>query len=211
MNEKILEGYHATAIKNIESIMNNGFIESKASKGHWLGRGIYFFENLYYAVEWEIIGVIKHNNVNNYNEVKNNCGILMVDLDVENYKVIDFSEPQGYVIFERLLQIIKKYYSKEKYEDILNKGYAYMIKVLEELERQNNVKYISRYDIICAVYPKYITKQKKNLPGNFISCVQKQICVKNEKTIKKISELKHSDITKGIFNLIINNRGDKDD
>lgn len=71
MNEEILLGYHATDIKNIESIINDGFVESKASKGHWLGRGIYFFENLYYAVEWEIIGVIKQ-DIADYKELTKN-------------------------------------------------------------------------------------------------------------------------------------------
>lgn len=210
MNEKTLEGYHATSKENIQAIIENGFIESKANRGHWLGKGIYLFENLYYAIEWEIIGVIKH-DITNYDEIKQKCGILIVDLDIDNYNIIDFSEPQGYAIFERLLQLIKANYSKEKYEDILDKGYAYIIKVLENLEKQNNVKYISRYDIICAVYPKYITKQKTHLPGDFIHCVQKQICIKNKEAIKNIYELEHSDMTKGIFDLITNNRGEKND
>ena len=105
MNEKIIVGYHATSKENIESILKNGFIESEASKGHWLGKGIYLFENLYYAIEWEILGVIK-SDINDYNIIKKTCGILVIDLDIENDKVIDFSEPQGYVIFEHLLQII---------------------------------------------------------------------------------------------------------
>ena len=210
MNEKTLEGYHATSKENIQLIMKNGFIESKASIGHWLGKGIYLFENLYYAIEWEIIGVIKH-DITDYNEIEQKCGILIVDLDIDNYNIIDFSEPQGYAIFECLLQLIKANYSKEKYEEILNKGYAYIIKILENLEKQNNVKYISRYDIICAVYPKYITKQKTHLPGDFIHCIQKQICIKNKEAIKNIYELEHSDMTKGIFDLITNNRGEKND
>lgn len=210
MNGEILSGYHATDINNIELIKNNGFIESKASKGHWLGRGIYFFENLYYAVEWEIIGVIKH-EVIDYEELTEKCGIIIADLDIENYKVLDLSEPQGYVIFEYLLKIIKENYSKEKYEYILSKGYAYVIKILEQLEIKKNEKYISKFDVVCAAYPKNITKRKTNLPGDFISCVQKQMCVKNSNAIKKVEELKHSDITRGIFNLVKKNRGGKND
>jgi hypothetical protein len=210
MNGEILSGYHATDINNIELIKNNGFIESEASKGHWLGRGIYFFENLYYAVEWEIIGVIKH-EVTDYEELTEKCGIIIADLDMENYKVLDLSEPQGYAIFEYLLKIIKENYPEEKYEYILSKGYAYAIKILEQLEIKKNKKYISKFDVICAAYPKNITKRKTNLPGDFISCVQKQMCVKNPNAIKKVEELQHSDITKGIFNLVKKNRGEKND
>lgn len=210
MNEEILVGYHATSINNIEPIINNGFIESKGSRGHWLGRGIYFFENLYYAVEWEIIGVIKH-DIENYEEITNNCGILMTEINTVDYNVLDVSDPQGYAIFEYLLKVIKENYSEEKYKYILSKGYAYIIKILEQLEKKKKKKYISKFDVICAVYPKNINKKKKNQPGDFISCVQKQICVKNPETIKKIKELEHSEITKGIFNLIKKNRGEKND
>lgn len=210
MNEEILLGYHATDIKNIESIINDGFVESKASKGHWLGRGIYFFENLYYAVEWEIIGVIKQ-DIADYKKKKKKCGIVVAELDKRNYKVLDVSEPQGYAIFEYLLKIIKENYSEEKYNYILSKGYAYIIKILEYLEIKKKKQYLSRFDIICAVYPKNISKIKTNLPGDFISCVQKQICVKNPRAIKKVEELQYSQVTKGIFNLIKKNRGEKND
>ena len=47
---------------------------------------------------------------------------------------------------------------------------------------------------------KNISKIKTNLPGDFISCVQKQICVKNPRAIKKVEELQYSQVTKGIFN-----------
>lgn len=210
MNEEILLGYHATDIKNIESIINDGFVESKASKGHWLGRGIYFFENLYYAVEWEIIGVIKQ-DIADYKELTKKCGIVVAELDKRNYKVLDVSEPQGYAIFEYLLKIIKENYSEEKYNYILSKGYAYIIKILEYLEIKKKKQYLSRFDIICAVYPKNISKIKTYLPGDFISCVQKQICVKNPRAIKKVEELQYSQVTKGIFNLIKKNRGEKND
>ncbi len=209
MNEEILSGYHATDISNIELIINNGFIESKASKGHWLGRGIYLFENLYYAVEWEIIGVIRH-EVTDYKTLTEKCGILAVDIDTKNYEVLDVSEPQGYAIFECLLKKIKENYPKEKYEYILSKGYAYIIKVLEKLEMEKNEKSISEFDVICAVYPKNISKRRTKIPGDFISCVQKQICVKNSKAITKIEELEHSDITKGIFTLVKKNRRGKE-
>ena len=151
MNEKTLTGYHATDINNIELIKKNGFLESKASKGHWLGRGIYFFENLYYAVEWEIIGVIKH-EVTDYEELTEKCGIIIADLDMENYKVLDLSEPQGYAIFEYLLKRIKENYPEEKYEYILSKGYAYVIKILEVTKDLQS--YINRKEEIWKILRK---------------------------------------------------------
>ena len=49
------------------------------------------------------------------------------------------------------------------------------------------------------------------MPGDFISCVQKQICVKNPQAIKTVKELKHNEMTKRMFNLIKKNRGEKND
>ena len=147
----------------------------------------------------------------NYSKIKEKCGILIVDIDVDNANIIDFSEPQGYAVFQCLLNIIKENYSSEKYESILNRGYAYIIKVLEELEKKQKVKYISRFDVICAVYPKELNKKKKNIPSNFITCVQKQICIKNPKVINNIQEMNHSEITRATFNLIKNNRGEIND
>ena len=210
MNEKTMIGYHATQRKNIPLIIENGFKESKVNKGHWLGRGIYLFDNLYFAIEWEILGVQRH-KIKKYKEIEKKCGILVVDIDVEKYNIIDFSEPQGFAIFEKLQNLIKKNYPERKAEEIIERGYAYIINVLENLEKQNKDKYISNFDVICAVYPKYMDKRKKHTTGDFITCVQKQICIKNAKVIKNIKELEHSEMTKGYFDLIIKNRGDISD
>lgn len=208
MNDNILVGYHATTTDNADLILMNGFIESQATKGHWLGKGVYFFDDLYYAIEWGIIGVIKQ-NIKKYKQLTDKCSILISDINTKEYRVIDFSTPQGFAIFQYLLDIIKKNYSDKKYQDIEEKGYAYIIRVLEELEKVKGEEYISGFDVVCAVYPKKIDKKQKNLRGNFISCVQKQICVKNVKTIKNVIKMQYSEITKGIFGLVVQNRGGK--
>lgn len=208
MNDNILVGYHATTTDNADLILTNGFIESQATEGHWLGRGVYFFDDLYYAIEWGIIGVIKQ-NIKRYKQLRDKCSILISDINIREYRVIDFSTPQGFAIFQHLLEEIKKNYPNEKYKAIEEKGYAYIIRVLEELEKAKGEEYISGFDVVCAVYPKKIDKKQKNLPGNFISCVQKQICVKNVKTIENLRKMPYSEITEGIFGLVIQNRGGK--
>lgn len=209
MESNTLTGYHATARKHVKSILYNGFYMSKPNKGHWLGKGVYFFENIYFAVEWGIIGVIKK-ETNDYSILSEKCAILSVKINTEKYEVIDLSEPQGYEIFKMLLEIIKERYGEERYNDIIKKGDAYIIKVLEELERIQNEKYISKFDIVCADYPKNIIK-KENIKGNFTVCTQKQICVKNTKAIEKIKEHNDSEEIKKLFMLNIKNRGVEND
>ena len=63
MEEEKVIGYHTTAIENVEDILKKGFHMSPSDRGHWLGRGIYFFSDLYFATEWGIIGVIKKMNL----------------------------------------------------------------------------------------------------------------------------------------------------
>ena len=210
MNENTITGYHATATLNIPSIMQNGFTASEPNQGHWLGKGIYLYTNLYYAIEWEMLKILNKTTCT-YDEIQEKCDILSVELDTTNYNVIDFSDPQGYIIFEQLLQKIKALYPKEEYEKILNKGFAYIIKILENLEKITQKKFLSKYDIVCAVYPKYIIKPKTHLAGDFIPCVQKQICIKNANSIKNITILEHNDLRKNLFKLIQYNRGEKND
>lgn len=200
-----LECYHTTANENISSILKNGFEPSKTDEEHWLGEGVYFFENLYYAVEWGIIGVIKK-KVKDYEKLQNKCGILISNIDVKNYTILDLSSPIGYYIFDNMLNVIEKYYSQKKYEEIKDKGYKYIIQILENLEKIQSEKYLSKYDILCAIYPKNIyKKESNNKSGDFIVCAQKQICVKNRDAILK-TEVYENDNIKDVFSLIVNNR-----
>ena len=69
MNEKTLEGYHATTIKRSEIILKDGFKISKsnADTWEWLGDGVYFWEDDYYAVQWNVIDIEKNKtNLNEY-------------------------------------------------------------------------------------------------------------------------------------------------
>ena len=153
-----LEGYHATASNNVKTIISEGFVESKTNSEHWLGRGVYFFEDLYYAVEWEIIGVLKQRNIEDEKELKE-TDILLAKINCKDYEMVDLSTPYGCDIFNSLLDVIKYNYSSEEYEKILNKGDKYIIKVLENLEKTKREKYLSAFDIVCADYHKPIYKK----------------------------------------------------
>lgn len=205
MTDEICRGYHATARKNISSILNNKFIISKPGKHHWLGKGVYFFENIYYAIEWQLLGVIKKRNVE-YDELMEESGIIVSEINTSNYSMLDLSNPYGLSIFEELLIKIKDYYGEAKYEEYKQKGDKFLIDLLEELEEQKNIKLLSNFDIISAEYPKWMAREK-NVPGNFIKCIQKQICVKNINAIVKSDEYTDNEIIKSNYELILKNRG----
>lgn len=202
------KGYHATAKENIKSILTNGFYMSRPKSNHWLGKGIYFFEDLYYAVEWQMIGVLKR-DVEEYDELNRKSGIIVSEIDMDNYTTLNISEPYGYSIFKELLNVIKKYYSNSEYEENLRKGDIHLIKILEQIEIETGQKYLSNFDVLCSIYPKPIkSEENKNKIGDFMKCAQKQICVKNKKAIIESKEYEDNQLKKENFELLIENRRD---
>ena len=112
-------------------------------------------------------------------------------------------------------------YSKSKIMEIIgNKEKIFnQLQEYAVIDKENDLYHFKYVGVIiiesCVIncYPKYITKTKTKtkLPGDSITCIQKQICIKNQKAIKNIIELEHNNVTKEVFNLIIYNRGDKND
>ncbi len=208
MDKAILEGYHTTHRNNVKSILNNGFYMSPPSKGHWLGKGVYFFEDLYYAIEWKIIGVLKKQYIENEEELKK-ASILLTKIDVKDYEMVDLSTPYGCDIFDTFLDVIKQNYSEEEYKNILKKGDKYIIAALEKLENVKKEKYLSEFDVVCADYDRGIIKKDKAKEDNFISGTQKQICVKNLRAIvktEKVKEDRENEDYKTSYDLVIKNR-----
>lgn len=203
--ETKIKCYHGTSKENQESIFIEGFRESKPKKGHWLGRGIYFYKNIYYAIEWNIINYIKKGD--SYKDFTIKSAIIKATLNFEKFQVLDLNDPIGYNHYLEIIKIIKEKFP-EKIKKIEKNGDIEIIRLLEELEEKTGKKYISMFDVLIADYPKDIyNKGNKNIKGNFLPCIQKQICVKNNNVIEKIEavNLKNKEI-KDYFDIIKMNR-----
>ena len=205
MNKEILVGYHGTSRKNCKDIIKNGFKASKTKEGHWLGKGIYFYENIYYAIEWGIIRFLLGNN--SYDNYKKQCSVIKGMLNCGEYEILDLNDPLGYSIYQEILKNIKKRFPNEV-EKISKGKDIEIIRLLEELESKTGEDYISVFDIITADYPKDIyDKKTENIWGNFLPCIQKQICVKNSSAIEKYEEINIDDENgETYFQLITKNR-----
>lgn len=211
MDAKTIVGYHTTARENATKILENGFIPSPPMKNHWLGKGVYFYSDFYYAVEWGIVGVMKREK-KTFKEFEKNCAILSSNIDCENFEVLDVSSPLGYTIFLQLLDLIKNNYSDEEYRKIKEDNNAETIRIIEKLEKKQGIKYLSNYDVVCAIYPKNIFKKKIKSNSDFLVGVQKQTCVKNTKAIKDIQDIPiNNECTEKIYELVKLNRRNKDD
>lgn len=207
MSDKLLTAFHTTAKSNVENILNNGFYPSTKSS-EWLGKGVYFYRDIYFAVQWAFIGVVK-NNIANIEDFAEQCSIISVDLNCEKYQVLDVNTPDGYKIFLALKDLIKKFYSEEKCQEIYNKGDAYIFYTLELLEKQLKQKFLSCFDIICAEYDNNIYNKKRSEKSDFTCCKERQICIKNTDAIENITTVDLTDANiVNIFNLVKENRGD---
>ncbi len=205
MNEEIqLICYHGTSSECKNNILKEGFKESKAEDNHWLGRGIYFFENLYYAIEW---GVIYFMNGNKYENYIQNAAIIRTVLNLENVSILDLNDPIGYIYYFNIIKCIKDRFP-EKINSIKNENDIEIFRLLDEIENETGELYISEFDLIIAEYPKDIYKKGiEPIYGNFLPCIQKQICVKNSNIISQISEFNlNSSLIEDYFDIIIKNR-----
>lgn len=205
MDEERIIGYHSTKKTSAKDILKDGFTASEAREGHWLGKGIYLYENIYYAVEWGIIFFIVSKD--NFREYSQKCSILKVVLNYKNREWLDLNDPIG---FRYYLEIVKNLEERfpEKIEKIKRDSDIEVIRLIEEIEEVTGERYISEFDFITADYPKDIYKKgNQKIEGNFLPCIQKQICIKNEEIIQDVKEVNlRSSKIKKYFNIISENR-----
>ena len=205
MNENTkIECYHGTSKERANSILIEGFKNSQI--GNWLGKGVYFYENIYYAIEWGIIYFLENSDIL-YAEYTKKCAIIKAVLDWNRFELLDLNDPVGYKYYLKIVEEIKSRFPK-RIESIKKGKDIEIIRLIEEIERETGEKYISMFDILIANYPKDIYKKgKKGVEGNFLPCIQKQICVKNQDVIEKIEniDLEECDIKQN-FDIIKENR-----
>lgn len=198
MNEKTLEGYHATTIKRSEIILKDGFKISKsnADTWEWLGDGVYFWEDDYYAVQWNVIDIEK--NKTNLNEY----AILKSIIKVNKAKLFEMSSPEGSIIYNELRDLLINKLVKEGFETYVDKLLKKSDKFWVNLLEDNG--FFDEFDVVTAVYKneKNIEKYKDDIILN----VQKQICVKNDKCIKKTMIYEDKERILNLFSIIFRRR-----
>lgn len=203
-----LKAYHATKSSKIRNIIEEEFKPSISTdpKEHWLGKGIYFYEDLYYAVEWCYLKLNEANR--DYDTLKEKCGIISVKIDVENFTILDLNTGLGYDVYRKIVKSIEELCNEEEKQKIKNDGDIKTIRIIERIEERLGKKLFSSFDVIYAIYPKNIFKKNNTHKGDFFVGMQRQLCVKNQKAIvsKQRYNINGEDVEK-IYKLIIENRG----
>lgn len=194
-------GYHATSRANENEILDNGFkfSVSKEDNIQWLGNGVYFWLDDYYAVEWNIINAKNHKK----EYILNNYVILESILVCDRNKILDVSSPEGSILICNLREGLKRI--------LLNNNKGEFVKELDKVSDKYFIKFLEDYklleefDMILATYrKKYIEKNK--ISDNFIEWEQRQICVKRLDIIKRTKKYQDKHRMYQLFNMIIENR-----
>lgn len=195
-----MTGYHATKKMNEKNILKDGFkISNSNNFHHWLGNGIYFWEDSYYAVEWNIIDLEK-NGVLTQKNILEQYTILEATIKAEKNKVINLSSPKGTIIFEKFK------------ENVINSSNAEQKERLKKIDDDifwvnfmSKKGLFDKYNIIIANYNKTI-KRENNNKADFIKYEQTQICVKSNDLIENVSVYRNTREIKELYKIIKNNR-----
>lgn len=195
MNVVSLKGYHGTCSLAKESIRTRGLdpAATKPRKDHWLGMGVYFFEDMGQAMWWAVDISRKKWNETSYpviyeaDIVADEKEVLNLDNNKEIAAFFAFihesreaietmckEENIGYPVFtdSTLRGVLLDYYKKE-----------FGIKVVICTFTKNYVRYV----------PKYPTEQRdidfqKGLARSLgVYFKEKQLCVSDKSCIKNVS------------------------
>lgn len=200
MNGEILTGYHATKKKNEKGILRDGFkISNSDNFHHWLGSGIYFWEDSYYAVEWNMIDLEKNGILTQKNMLEKYI-IFKATIKTEKNKIINLSSPRGTIMFEKFKKDVMNSANTEQRERLR--------KINDDIFWVNFMSkkgLFDKYNIIIANYNKIINKGNNN-KADFIKYEQTQICVKSNNFIENVSIFKNTKEIKDLYKIIKENR-----
>ena len=208
MNEVISEtGYHATSVKNANSILNSEFHKSISTKEkmHCLGDGVYFFTDIAWATQWNINELKKKKN-----KSKNINEFTIIESLIEANKdyVFDLSSVIGKVTLSILKEELIKKLQAEKKEDLLqqinNRSLKFFMNILDDYG------FLNKYYIVKATYIDKREAEKVHHSDDFILKVQCQICVRNIECIKNSEIYKSTENLKNIYS-ILKSEGENDE
>ncbi len=178
MEQEIIKGYHATAKSNETSIIKFGYDMSKCKEEEqWLGKGIYFWTSLYYAVEWNYIKSHSFSRNAILKKVINDRIIFVANIFVENDRMLDLSSPEGTILFEEFQKAIAESLGEDEVKKANQKDDVCWIYILQKFG------FFEQFDVVIATYKKEIKPSNIRSPRNFEKYIQKQICVKKTSNI----------------------------
>ena len=88
-------GFHGTSLNAANEIINSHKFNLSTGNKHWLGDGIYFYENINDAFAW------KGTDESSVAEV-----VLFAVLDIDKTRYLDLDSDEGKFLFKRAMEIV---------------------------------------------------------------------------------------------------------
>lgn len=182
--------YHGTDINTGKSIVEEQLMLPSRGDHHWLGDGIYFYEDIKYAFRWIVIRYtdnFRNLYAKDYGDIFQEYIILKADiLSNRKFDLDDVSTKLFFINVKNKIQK-KSQYSKRIQDQLKENGIAdgVVFNVLFDKMGYNN-----KYDYVSATFPiAYLYDSNSRL--DYIP--ELQICVKNAEIIKNIIQCNDKD------------------
>jgi hypothetical protein len=189
--------YHGTDKNSAKSIIAGNFEPSKGNN-HWLGDGVYFYEEKFHAFKWMWYKCPKDKKKDK-NHLQDKVAIIATEVNCDKSRVFNLDTIYHKLIFEAIYKEINT--TTELLKNLKGRTCAEGV-VLNYMF--NKLGYDRKYDIVRALFPiphkKYnkIIRQERHNPikkktHRLTFMPEVQVCVKNLDVIDKDS-LKSYDI-----------------
>jgi hypothetical protein len=177
MSKISIIGYHGTEIRNVDKILRSEFV-SIERPDHWLGQGIYFYEDLSLAKWWA---------EKKFKRVYSQAAVVQVEILVDDSNLLNLDSKDGMdKFFREIKKILHKSTISFKFEDDRRtENFCFALDLLKgELGISVIIRSFLRHS------PSYgeqninvFEKDFFNLPHDF-AYLEKQICVSINENIK---------------------------
>jgi len=187
--------YHGTYKESAESIINSqefkyDKIDENPRDDHWLGNGIYFYEEEFHAFKW--VWYLKNNKQKEKDitiddeDILNHCSIVKVEVEVDESRVFDLTKIRYKLIFERIYKWInKKIELSNDFKERLKEDGACAEGVIFNFMfgqmKDSKLDYLKRFDLVKALFPIPNRKYNNILKEEIKSCLKITMDRKNYK------------------------------
>lgn len=183
--------YHGTEKERGEKILADQKMPVSIStdrKQHWLGDGIYLYRELIYAFRWILLMYEERTNHHDVTEdLLKKYSVLSIDVEYNRDRIFNLDNLEHYMVFK---ETEKAYKQKSAFSSRLEK-LEYTDGLIINIMFKN-LKYGENYDAVEASFP--ICSLSASITGRsrIKSISEYQICVKNDRIIRKIEDVTDS-------------------
>ncbi len=181
--------YHGTEKKRGEKILSEQKMPVSIStdrKQHWLGDGVYFYRERFYAFRWIILMYKERNEKDNEEEeLLKKYSILEADIEYNTERIFNLDNPEHCMVFKETERKLKE---KGTFSEKL-KNMEYTDGVVINVMFKN-MKYGDNYDAVEATFPIYDFNIPSSTGSSRIKSLNEyQLCIKNSGIIKEIRDI----------------------